>query len=70
MRKVISPVSGTVFRLQTRIGAQVGVDDEVMLIESMKMEIPVPAEAVGTVREILVAEGDMVKEGQTLLLLD
>ena len=57
------------FKIQTSIGAAIAVDDEVMLIESMKMEIPVPAEAAGTVREILVAEGDAVKEGQALLLL-
>ena len=69
MTKVISPVSGTVFKMQTHIGAQVGADDEVMLIESMKMEIPVLAEAAGTVRDILVAEGDAVKEGQALLML-
>lgn len=69
MAKVVSPVSGTVFRMQTVIGAQIGPDDEVMLIESMKMEIPVRAEASGTVKDILVAKGDVVKEGQTLVLL-
>ena len=67
MAKVVSPVSGTVFRMQTVIGAQIGPDDEV--IESMKMEIPVRAEASGTVKDILVAKGDVVKEGQTLVLL-
>jgi acetyl-CoA carboxylase biotin carboxyl carrier protein len=69
MKKILSPVAGTVFKLQTSIGAVIHVDDEVMLIESMKMEIPVPAEAAGTVEEILVAEGDAVKEGQALLTL-
>ena len=69
MKKVLSPVAGTVFKIQTSIGACIAVDDEVMLIESMKMEIPVPTEAAGTVREILVAEGDPVKEGQALLVL-
>ena len=69
MKKILSPVAGAVFKLQTQVGAAVSVDDEVMLIESMKMEIPVPAEAAGTVKEILVAEGDAVKEGQALLLL-
>ncbi len=56
-------------KMQTQISAQVGADDEVMLIESMKMEIPVLAEAAGTVRDILVDEGGAVKEGQALLLL-
>ena len=67
MKKVLSPVAGTVFKLQTSIGAVINVDDEVMLIESMKLEIPVPSEAAGTVKEILVAVGDAVKEGQALL---
>ena len=69
MKKVLSPVAGTVFKLQTSIGAVINVDDEVMLIESMKMEIPVPSEVAGTVKEILVAVGDAVKEGEALLVL-
>ena len=69
MKKILSPVAGTVFKIQTRVGATIAVDDEVMLIESMKMEIPVPAEAAGTVQEILVVEGDAVKENQVLLTL-
>ena len=69
MKKVLSPVAGTVFKIQTSVGAAIAVDDEVMLIESMKMEIPVPTEAAGTVKEILVTEGDAVKEGQALPVL-
>ena len=69
MKKIPSPVAGTVFRIQSAVGARVGADDEIMLIESMKMEIPVLAEASGTIAEILVAEGDPVKEGQPLMLL-
>ena len=69
MKKVLSPVAGTVLKIQTSIGAAIAVDDEVMLIESMKMEIPVPTETAGTVKEILVTEGDAVKEGQALLVL-
>ena len=69
MKKVLSPVAGTVFKIQTSVGAAIAVDDEVRLIESMKMEIPVPTETAGTVKEILVTEGDAVKEGQALLAL-
>lgn len=70
MKKILSPVAGSVFKLGVAVGGQVGIDDEVVLLESMKMEIPVLAEASGVVREVLVAEGEPVKEGQTLLLLD
>ena len=69
MKKILSPVAGLVFKIQTSIGTVIAVDDEVMLIESMKMEIPVPSEMAGSVKEILVAEGDAVKEGQALLVL-
>ena len=69
MKKILSPGTGTVFKIRTSIGAIIAVDDEVMLIESMKMEIPVPSEMAGSVKEILVAEGDAVKEGQALLVL-
>ena len=69
MKKVLSPVAGTVFKIQTSVGAAIAVDDEVRLIESMKMEIPVPTETAGTVKEIVVTEGDAVKEGQALLVL-
>ena len=69
MKKIPSPVAGTVLRIQSAVGSHVGADDEIMLIESMKMEIPVRAEASGTITEILVAEGDPVKEGQPLMLL-
>ena len=69
MKKILSPGTGTVFKIQTSIGAVIAVDDEVMLIESMKMEIPLPSEVSGSVKEILVAEGDAVKEGQALLVL-
>ena len=68
MKKILSPVAGLVFKIQASIGTVIAVDDEVMLIESMKMEIPVPSETAGSVKEILVAEGDAVKEGQALLV--
>ena len=69
MKKILSPGAGLVFKIQASIGTVIAVDDEVMLIESMKMEIPVPSEMAGSVKEILVAEGDAVKEGQALLVL-
>ncbi len=69
MRKILSPVAGSVFRIQALVGSRVAVDDEVMLIESMKMELPVLADIAGEVTALLVAQGDVVKEGQPLLLL-
>jgi len=65
-----SEVSGSVWKIETAIGQKVAEGDTIMLIESMKMEIPVVVESAGTVTQILVAEGDAVVEGQTVAILD
>ena len=51
-------------------GNQVSAGDELVIIESMKMEIPVEAPRAGVVREIKVQEGQTVQEGDTIALLD
>jgi urea carboxylase len=48
----------------------VAEDDVFLILESMKMEIPVTAPRAGTVKEIRVKEGEVVKEGQVLVVLD
>ncbi len=70
MAQIVSTVSGTIIEVLVVRGAWVAVDEEVVLIESMKMEIPVAAEAQGRVREILIGPGDLVVEGQLLIDLD
>ena len=62
-------VAGTVWKIQVEVGQQVKADDELMILESMKMEIPVHAPRAGTVAAILLAEQDPVAEGQALLRL-
>jgi acetyl-CoA carboxylase biotin carboxyl carrier protein len=51
-------------------GEEVGADDAVLILESMKMEIPVAAPARGRVAELYVKEGDVVKEGEPIAVLD
>ena len=51
-------------------GDQVAAEDELLILESMKMEIPVVAPQAGTVKSILVAEEETVSEGQPLVLLE
>ena len=63
-------VTGSIWKIKTQPGDKVGAGDELLIIESMKMEIPLIAEEDGTVREILVKEGDAIAEGQTLVLLE
>jgi biotin carboxyl carrier protein len=55
-----------VLKVVAQAGDQVGPDDTLVILESMKMEIPVPAEVAGTVTEIAVNEGDVVTEGDLL----
>ncbi len=69
MATLKSTVSGTIIDVLVAPGARVAIDDEVVLIESMKMEIPVAAESAGVVAEILVAKGDTVREGDSLVVL-
>ncbi|MDF2234117.1 acetyl-CoA carboxylase biotin carboxyl carrier protein subunit [Albimonas sp. CAU 1670] len=61
-----SEVAGVVLSLTAAEGASVAEGDEVMVIESMKMEIPVLATSGGTLAAVAVAEGDAVAEGQVL----
>lgn len=63
---VPSPVVGTVWKIETQVGATVAEGDVLMILESMKMEIPVEAEAAGTVESLAVAEGEAVAEDQVL----
>jgi biotin carboxyl carrier protein len=61
---------GSVWKITTQVGAEVAEDDELMILESMKMEIPVTAPRRGKVKEIRVKETDVVKEGQVLVVLE
>ena len=68
--KVRSEVTGSVWKLLKKPGDRVAAGDEIMLIESMKMEIPVLAEEDATVAELHVAETDAVQEGQVVATLE
>ncbi|MGE4426480.1 MAG: acetyl-CoA carboxylase biotin carboxyl carrier protein subunit [Solirubrobacteraceae bacterium] len=69
MADINAHITGTVFEVHVEVGGTVAVDDEVIILESMKMELPVVAEIAGTVAEILVGPGDTVEAGQPLLRL-
>ena len=61
---------GSVVKVYVATGDAVQVGDTVVLIESMKMEIPILSEHSGTVRSVNVAAGDVVQEGDALVTLD
>jgi len=62
-------VAGKVVRIEAQAGAQLAAEDTVILVECMKMEIPVPAPAAGVLEAIHVAEGQQVEEGQHVATL-
>lgn len=67
---VRSELRANVWKVEVSVGDRVAADDDLMILESMKTEIPVPAPHTGVVVRILVAEGDAVDERQALLVLE
>jgi acetyl-CoA carboxylase biotin carboxyl carrier protein len=67
MAMINSPVAGSVWKIEVAVGDQVQIGDELVILESMKMEIPAEAEAEGTVAAILCTEGGQVGEGDPLV---
>ncbi len=63
-------ITGVVFQITAKAGDRVGAGDAVIVLESMKMEIPVEAPRAGAVREIRVKEGQTVQEGETVAILE
>jgi biotin carboxyl carrier protein len=63
-------ITGVVFQIVARPGDTVEAGDPVIVLESMKMEIPVESPRAGSVKEIRVEEGQTVQEGETLAVLD
>lgn len=68
--KVIAEVAGKVWKIEAQPGAQLHPDDTILVLESMKMEIPVVAPKAGTLVSIRVREGDAVAEGEWIADLD
>ena len=70
MPEVEAHITGTVWKIEVKVGDQVAEGDTVVILESMKMEMPVEAEDGGTVKEVLCEEGQAVNEGDPLLVLE
>jgi acetyl-CoA carboxylase biotin carboxyl carrier protein len=68
--EVESEVTGTVWKIETKVGDKVAEGDVLMIIESMKMEIPVLATENGTIAEFSVEETEPVAEGQVVVVLE
>ncbi len=68
--EVEAQIAGNLWKIEKTVGDAVAVDDVIMIIESMKMEIPVEAPCGGRISEIRVAEGDSIEEGTVLALIE
>ena len=68
--EVCAHITGTVWKIEVKVGDSVQADQPVVILESMKMEMPIEAPSGGVVSGILVAEGQTVDEGDVLLTLE
>lgn len=69
MPNVDAHITGVVWKIEVAVGDQVEEGDTVVVLESMKMEMPLEAEDPGTVKEVLCEEGQAVNQGDTLVVL-
>ena len=67
--KIRTEVAGTVWKIVAAKGATLAADETILIMESMKMEIPIEAPHAGTLTELLVAEGDVLKEDDVVAVL-
>jgi len=68
--RVQSEITGKVWAIEAKVGDKMQEEDTIIVLESMKMEIPVVAPVDGTLKEVLVVEGDSITEGQDVAILD
>ncbi len=69
MGKIKSEMAGTILEIKVKVGDSVSAGQEVAVVESMKMEVPLTAATAGTVQAILKGVGDFLNEGDTLMEL-
>ncbi|PLS06448.1 acetyl-CoA carboxylase biotin carboxyl carrier protein subunit [Neobacillus cucumis] len=70
MKEITASMAGTVLNVFVSAGNQVNPGQEVVMLESMKMEIPIESGTEGVVREVKVGIGDFVNEGDVLLVVE
>lgn len=70
MPELTAPIAGNVWKILVAVGDKVEMDDELIILEALKMETPIYSEDSGTVTAIKVKEGDAVDEGAVLVVID
>jgi biotin carboxyl carrier protein len=69
-QEIVAPLDGKVFQLNIKAGDKVEEDEEILVIEAMKMETPIFTPCDGTVKEVRIKEGDEVAENDVLAIID
>jgi biotin carboxyl carrier protein len=70
VEEVRAEITANVWQVRVEVGQRVAIDDELVILESMKMEIPVVAPVAGTVVEVRVAPDTQVQEGDVVAVID
>ncbi len=70
MKQITSNMAGSVWKILVKVGDEVEEGQEVIILESMKMEIPIEAGTSGKILEITINEGDFVNEGDVLMTIE
>jgi len=68
--EIIAPMGGKVLEVKVNVGDTVNDGDEVIILEAMKMELPIVAEASGTVKEVKCKKGDAVEAEAVMIVLE
>lgn len=68
--KIFADITGSIWTVEVSVGQEVREGDVLLVVESMKMEIPVAAPVNGLVKEIFVEKGEMIEDGQCILELE
>lgn len=70
MGEIISPMAGKVLEVKVNVGDKINDGDEVVILEAMKMELPIIAEDSGVVKEIKCKKGETVESGDVLMVIE
>jgi acetyl-CoA carboxylase biotin carboxyl carrier protein len=68
--RIEAQIAGSIWKIEKAVGDPIAEEEVILIIESMKMEIPVEAPCAGRVAEICVVEGDAIEEGVVLAIIE
>jgi len=68
--KIKTEIQAVIWKINVEVGQKINIDDVVVILESMKMEIPLESKYNGVVKQILIKEGDSVNEDQEIMILE